>query len=112
MHHRLNLRRRLPGLLHAPRPPAPADRRLRRRTLLPPPVELQVDTLVEEAQQPADPGDLIERLAVAPDQIALQSPVVEPDRVIRRRPLVGAVRDRLAVLELPDHVLARQVPPR
>src|SRR5581483_3611601 len=70
-------------------------------------VELEVDLLVEEAQQTLDPADLGKRVLVVPDE------VVNPGgRVVAGCALVGAPGHGVSWLEVGDHVLARDVPAR
>src|SRR5207248_9260605 len=68
-------------------------------------VELEVDLLVEEAEQALDASDLRKRIGVVPDEVL--GPV---HRVVAGRPFVRAARDLVARLELGDDVLRRDVP--
>src|SRR5438067_13422857 len=77
------------------------------RPLLQLAVELEVDLLVEEAQQPLDAAGFRQRIGVVPDQI-----LDPPGGVVTSRPLVRTAGDFVARRQLGDHVLRRQVPTR
>src|ERR1700757_2179111 len=81
--------------------------RLRLRPLGRLAVELDVDALVEEAQQAGDPPHLSQRLGVVPDEV-----LAAVDRVVGGGALVRAPGHGVRRLQRRDDVLTRDVPPR
>src|SRR4051794_26360658 len=85
---------------------------LRSRSFLRLPAHLEIDSLVEEADQAADRTAVVVRLLVRPGEVLVER-IADPHVPVRRDTLVRAPRLLLARLEqIHPHILGREIEAR